>query len=159
MKTQKLTIAYTDYENSTDCPKIYQDLIARAIKIMKNAYAPYSKFKVGAAVLLDNDKIITGNNQENASFPMGSCAEKVAIHYAEAQYPTAKIIAIAIVAENEEGVVKTPISPCGSCRQLLLEATSRSNTPITVIMHGTSFTRIISDSRLLLPLSFDGSSL
>lgn len=159
MKKNEYKFSYDEYDDFADCPIDCQNLIKEAIEAMRKAYAPYSKFKVGAAVLLDNGVFVRGNNQENASFPVGSCAEKVAVHYAGATYPEAKIVAIAIVAANAEGILPYPISPCGLCRQVLLESEKHANSDIKVILHGEKLTQVISSSRLLLPLSFDSDTL
>ena len=98
-----------------------QDLLQQATAACKKAYAPYSRFYVGAAILLENGKIVTGNNQENAAYPSGLCAERVAIFKASADYPAAQIKTIAVTASSEEFDIDHPVSPCGACRQVLKE--------------------------------------
>lgn len=159
MKNREYPLRYKEYADISECPPSWQELILEAKSAMQKAYAPYSKFKVGAAVLLDNGIVVQGNNQENASFPMGSCAERVAVHYAGATYPQAKITAIAIVASNESGILKSPISPCGACRQILLESEQHSKQKITVILHGTDYTQVLPNAHSLLPLSFGSNTL
>lgn len=133
-------------------------LIDKALEIAKGAYAPYSNFSVGAAVLLDNGEIITGSNQENAAYPSGTCAERTAIFYANAQYPDVPVVAIAIIAVTGGRIVES-ISPCGSCRQVLAEVSTRYRRPYTVIMGGREKHIIMKDNRLLLPLTFDADVL
>ena len=102
-----------------ELPQDIQSLMEKAIEIRKNAYAPYSRFRVGAALLLDNGKIVLGSNQENAAYPSGLCAERVAIFQAGAVYPDAKIIKMAITAASDTNKTTTPIPPCGGCRQTI----------------------------------------
>jgi len=131
------------------------DLLDIAHQAAKNAYAPYSHFKVGAAILLQNGEIIAGNNQENAVYPSGMCAERVALYYASAQFPDTQMMKIAITAIGTEKEVCNPVPPCGSCRQALLEYELKFKQPIEVIMAGEKgevyIAKSVSD---LLPLSF-----
>jgi cytidine deaminase len=120
-----------------------------------NAYAPYSKFHVGAAILLDNDVIVTGANQENAAFPSGTCAERTTCYYAHAQYPQASFKAIAIAARDTTGEeVKAPISPCGACRQALLEYETLAGEGIKVILVSSNDIYILPSVKSLMPLAF-----
>jgi cytidine deaminase len=123
---------FTIFKNLSELPEIVQNLMNSAVEARKNAYAPYSKFRVGAAILLDNNEIVLGSNQENAAYPSGLCAERVAIFYAGANYPTAKIKIIAISATSDSQANTTPIPPCGSCRQSIAEYEQRQETPITI---------------------------
>lgn len=110
-------------------------LIKRALEAAEKAWAPYSGFRVGAAVLLEDGTVVCGNNQENRAYPLGSCAERVAINYARANYPTLRIVAIAIASPDS----KTPTSPCGGCREVLLEAVrAQQGEDIRVIMSDRS---------------------
>lgn len=132
----------------------------QAIEIRKNAYAPYSKFRVGAAILLDNGKIVLGSNQENAAYPSGLCAERVAIFHAGAIYPNVKIIKLAITAASDTNPTITPIPPCGACRQAIVEYESKQETPIEIYFMGEKGAIYKSNSiSNLLPLSFDKSAL
>ena len=101
-------------------------LVNQSREAAKRAYAPYSKFQVGAAVLLENGEIITGTNQENAAYPSGLCAERVAVFYANSKYPDVPVIAIAVTAFTNNKFVQTPIPPCGSCRQVLTETETKN---------------------------------
>lgn len=128
----------------------------QAIEVRKNAYAPYSKFKVGTALLLDNGKIILGSNQENAAYPSGLCAERVAIFQAGAIYPDAKILKMAITAASDTNQTKAPIPPCGSCRQSIAEYEIKQETPIAIYFMGEIGAVYKSDSiKNLLPFMFD----
>lgn len=156
---KNLTLTYNEYSDWNKVPKENLNLIQKAKEARESAYAKYSEFKVGAAILLDNGIVITGNNQENAAYPSGLCAERTAIFYAIANYPTATIVKMAVVAgknvENSEVV-----APCGACRQVLLEYENRQNKPIEFMFTGMKG-RVISFSRCsdLLPFCFDGSLL
>lgn len=128
-----------------------------ALEAASRAYAPYSHFHVGAAVLLENGVIVSGSNQENAAYPSGTCAERTALFYAGAQYPDVAPVALLIVATNREGRVPM-ISPCGSCRQVILETATRFR-PYRLLLCGDRETMILDDCRLVLPFGFDGSDL
>lgn len=132
-------------------------LEAKALEAAYAAYAPYSRFCVGAAVLLDNGQIVSGSNQENAAYPSGTCAERTALFYAGAQYPQARPQALAIVALNQEGRVPL-ITPCGACRQVILETATRF-APYPVLLIGEEEAVVLEDCRQLLPFAFDGSDL
>jgi cytidine deaminase len=127
-----------------------------AVAIRKTAYAPYSHFKVGTAILLDNGEIIVGSNQENAAYPSGLCAERVAVFYAGAKYPEAKILKMAISAASDNTTTSAPIPPCGACRQSIAEYEIKQNTPIEIYFMGEIGSIYKSDSlKNLLPLLFD----
>ena len=135
-------------------------LLEAAKEIAHKAYAPYSKFRVGAAALLDNGVIITGNNQENAAYPSGLCAERTTIFYANANYPEQKVVRLMIYAETDKGPVSTPITPCGACRQSLLEKETIQKTPIDITLAGAEDMYFIRGGvESLLPLSFVPKSL
>jgi len=129
-------------------------LVIESQKVLKNAYAPYSKFSVGAAVLLENGEIITGTNQENSAYPSGLCAERVAIFYANSKYPNVAVKSIAVTAFFNNDYIAEPAPPCGACRQVLLETETRFKKPIKVILYGKDKIRIIEGVSQLLPLSF-----
>src|SRR5690606_6679104 len=122
--------------------------------------APYSKFRVGAAVLLDNGEVVLGSNQENAAYPSGLCAERVAIFHAGAVYPDATILQIAISAASDVHTTTSPIPPCGSCRQSIAEYEFRQSRPIELYFMGETGAIYKSDSlKNLLPFSFDKNFL
>ena len=134
MKQINLTTKITVYSYD-ECTEVEKNLIDAAKEATSNAYAPYSNFHVGAALLLENGKIVTGNNQENAAYPSGLCAERTAVFYANAQYPDQKIEAIAVAAYYNGQFTDDLISPCGSCRQVLLEVESRYNSPVKILLY------------------------
>jgi cytidine deaminase len=134
-------------------------LIQKARKAAGGAYAPYSKFRVGAAVLLENGEIVIGNNQENAAYPSGLCAERVALFYANASHPGVAVKAIAISAIDENGEVHESVTPCGSCRQVMLESEYKFGKPIKIILDGAKKILVVEGVESLLPLSFKPDSL
>ena len=113
-----------------ECSEIEKKLIEAAKEATKKAYAPYSGFKVGAAVLLENGEIISGNNQENAAYPSGLCAERTTVFFANATFPNQKIEALAVAAWHKDRFTNEVITPCGGCRQVLLETENRFNAPM-----------------------------
>ena len=130
-------------------------LVMKAREATYSSYAPYSKFHVGAAILLDNGEVVTGSNQENAATPSSMCAERTAAYYAHAQYPQAKFIAIAVAARDTNGVEPDePISPCGACRQALLEFEKLSGKGVRVILAGKRENYILNSVKSLVPLAF-----
>jgi cytidine deaminase len=136
-----------------------QVLITKAKEQFHKAYAPYSRFHVGAAVLLDNGALFEGNNQENAAYPSGLCAERVAMFYAHAQFPDVPVRAIAIAAYTEGSILEKPITPCGACRQVLLESQTRFDQPFDVYMVGRDLIYHVGNMHELLPLSFSADAL
>ncbi|MBN1463394.1 MAG: cytidine deaminase [Paludibacteraceae bacterium] len=140
-----------NYEKLTDS---YQKLIQTAKAQTQLAYAPYSHFQVGAAVLLNDGNIIGGNNQENSAFPSGLCAERVALFYANSQYPQTPVKAIAIAAFQEGKFTSKPISPCGACRQVMIETETRFGQNIELLLYGKKEIFLLKKASDLLPLSF-----
>ncbi len=137
-----------------------QQLLVEKAKIqLENAYAPYSSFQVGAAVELANGVVFAGNNQENSAYPSGLCAERVALYYANAQYPQTGVKSIAIAAFTNGAFLKSPVTPCGACRQVMLESETRFDSDIEVILYGTEEIFVIQNVKQLLPLCFEKSSL
>ena len=131
-----------------------QELVQAAIKATNNAYANYSRFYVGAALRLENGKMVIGANQENAAFPSGFCAERTAVFAAQANYPDSPIETLAIAGRNEKGVLPDPITPCGACRQVILEIEDRYKKPIKILLYGTQKIYCVRSVKDLLPLSF-----
>ncbi len=142
-----------------ECSETEKKLIEAAKEATKNAYAPYSGFRVGAAVLLGNGEIISGNNQENAAYPSGLCAERTTVFFANASHPDQRIEAIAVAAWYNGRFTDDVITPCGGCRQVLLEAESRFNTPMKVLMYGNEAVYVLESAKDLLPLSFGDEML
>jgi len=160
MKEVKIESTLLVYDNFDELPSDVAMLMSKAIEVRQKAYAPYSNFYVGAAILLDNDEIVTGNNQENASYPSGLCAERTAIYYAGAQYPDAKIIRMTLTAGSKSHQTLTPIPPCGACRQAIAEYEVKQESPIEIYFMGETGKVVMSNSLAnLLPLVFDKSFL
>lgn len=156
MKTITLNSTFSVFESKDELPQEVKSLMDQAIEIRKTAYAPYSKFRVGCAILLDNGKVVLGSNQENAAYPSGLCAERVAIFQAGSLYPNAKMTEMAISATGDENPVLEPIPPCGSCRQSIAEYEIKQEMPIKIYFMGESGAVYQSDSlRNLLPFMFD----
>ncbi len=131
-----------------------QELICSAIKATANSYANYSHFYVGAALRLANGKIVIGANQENAAFPSGLCAERTAVFAAQANNPNQPITMLAIAAKNDKGLLKHPITPCGACRQVILEVEDRYKQPVEILLYGIQKIYRVNSVKDLLPLSF-----
>lgn len=126
----------------------------------RRSYSPYSHFRVGAAVVLDNGEVLTGANQENSAYPSGLCAERTTVFYTNSRYPENGIKLICIAASDELGnFTRRPISPCGGCRQVLVESEKRSGEPMQVLLYGTDCCYLIASARDLLPLAFDDTFL
>lgn len=151
------------YEVFNDSSELNEDdrgLLSEARKVTAIAYAPYSNFYVGAVALLENGKLVAGTNQENASYPVGICAERVLLGSVATIHPDTAIKAIAISYNSEEVKSDHPISPCGMCRQALLEYETRTKKPIRIILSGQEGpVYIIQTARHLLPLAFTGNEL
>lgn len=148
------------YDAEAELPQDVQGLMKKAIEARENSYSPYSKFKVGAALQLENGEVITGSNQENASYPAGLCAERTAIFYAGAKFPGVKIQKLAISARSETHIVEIPTPPCGSCRQAIAEYEVKQEQPIEIFFMGEKGKVVKSQSISdLLPLIFDNSYL
>ena len=160
MKEIKIESTFYVFENLDELPKDILTLMQQAHEARKKAYAPYSSFSVGAALLLDNNEVVTGSNQENASYPSGLCAERTAVYYAGSQYPDAKILKIAIVAGSKISKTETPIPPCGACRQAIAEYEIKQASPIAIYFMGETGKVFKSNSLVnLLPFVFDKSVL
>lgn len=156
MKDIIITTQFSVFDSIQELPLDIQNLMEEAVSVRKNAYAPYSKFRVGAALLLDNGKIVLGSNQENAAYPSGLCAERVAIFQSGALYPEAKILKMAISAASDTNQTTSPIPPCGSCRQSIAEYEIKQEIPIEIYFMGEIGVIYKSDSlKNLLPFMFD----
>jgi cytidine deaminase len=160
MKKVEIKTQITVFDSIEELSSSAKNLMHKAIEIKNNAYAPYSKFKVGAALLLEAGTIITGNNQENAAYPSGICAERVAIWKASSDFPNHKILKLAISASSSSQITKEPVAPCGACRQTLSEYELKQKDKIEVYFMGEIGKVIKTDSLLdLLPIAFDKSFL
>jgi len=156
MEKKTYQFEYQKYNNPNELSKENQNLIDLSKKAAEKAYAPYSKFRVGAAILLENGEILSGNNQENASYPVGICAERTLLSYAHANFPESKKLKLAISVLD----TSKDVSPCGLCRQTLLEYESLQGQPIEIMLHNMSGTVIVLPSASsLLPLHFNNDML
>ena len=156
---KNFTFSYNEifgFENISDSDKKLMDLASNA---MKNSYSVYSNFSVGAALILENDHIIIGSNQENASYPCGICAERIALFSASANFPNLKINKIAITANSNKFDIKEPVGPCGACRQVLLEYEEKQNSNIEILLFDMKKIIKIARAKDLLPLYFQENQL
>lgn len=153
-KAIEYSFRYHQYSKVEDLNEEDQMLIEKSIEAQKSSYSPYSNFKVGAAVLLENGEVILGSNQENGAFPSGLCAERVSLFYAGARYPKVPVKTIAISASHNKKQIKDPISPCGACRQVMLETRNNGGKPLRVILAGSRKVLVIEDVSFLLPFNF-----
>lgn len=158
MKNMEI-VAQIKVYNFDECEVQKKSLIEAARKATQTAYVPYSAYHVGAAVLLDNGEVVVGSNQENAAYTNGLCAERTALFYANATYPQASVKMIAIAAYTNGDFSKDVCTPCGSCRQVLVEVENRYDTPITVIMTGKDTVYEIDSIKRIMPLSFGKENL
>ncbi len=160
MKKEDYKFTFDVYESIDELTGADASLLREAWKVTEHAYAPYSHFRVGAVAQLNNGEIITGSNQENASFPIGLCAERVLLASAASLFPEVPIDTIAISYHNENGDSNHPISPCGICRQNLLEYETKLKQSIRIILGGLQGkVYIIEKESMLLPLSFSADEL
>ncbi|MBK9149607.1 MAG: cytidine deaminase [Saprospiraceae bacterium] len=160
MKFEHINVKYKVYQHSVELSELDMALIGEAIKMLDFAYAPYSNFHVGAAARLTDGSIYTGTNQENASYPLCMCAERVALYNAAVHKPSTGVDALAIVVRNPHNPVMTPASPCGACRQVIAEFENRYNHPIRLLLKAESDVIFEFDNMSdLLPLGFNGSFL
>lgn len=153
MKERKIEIEYK-FAQLEELNEEERTLVEKAIFATNNSYANYSHFHVGAACLLADGRIVIGANQENAAFPSGLCAERSAVFAAQSNYPELAIQAIAIAAKNENGFLKDPISPCGACRQVILEMEDRYKQAVRIYLYGTDGIYCFKSIKDLLPFSF-----
>lgn len=160
MMEKKFEFAYKVYNSIDELSESDAALLDKAREVTKQAYAPYSKFNVGAAALLRNGEIITGTNQENASYPVGICAERVLLGTVGNLYPGEPVKTLAISYESVNVKSDHPISPCGMCRQAIHEYELRTESPIRLILSGQQGNvYIIDDASQLLPFAFTSDEL
>ena len=160
MRKIEISTSVTVYTDVSELSSEDKMLMDKAVEARKKAYAPYSKFKVGAALLLENNQIVLGNNQENAAYPSGMCAERVAIWKAGSEFPGVKILKLVISASSSITKVGRPVGPCGACRQSLSEYEIKQKQPFEVLFMGEVGEIVKTASLLsLLPFSFDSSYL
>jgi len=160
METRKISIEFEEYKGIDETDASTASLINKAIEAIKTAYAPYSMFRVGAAVRLNTGQISSGSNQENVAYPSGLCAERVALFSAAAQHPEATIEAIAVTASHDFGDSDEVFSPCGACRQVMAEFEQRSGKKIKIIIKAPNGkVRVFNGISQLLPFSFNNPAL
>ncbi len=157
---KKLSFEITIYDDLNELTPADKVLMTQAVAARKNAYAPYSKFSVGAAVSMANGEVVIGSNQENASYPSGLCAERVAIFHAGATFPGVAVKTVAITATSDTYQVTVPAAPCGNCRQAMFEYEFKQKEPIRLLLMGETGTIIecgaVAD---ILPLGFNSTFL
>lgn len=158
MKEKKISIALTQCTKE-ELSEADRQLVDRAIEATHRSYSRYSHFSVGAALRLANGNIVIGANQENAAFPSGLCAERTALFSAGAQQPDQPVVALAIAGANSSGLMPLPVTPCGACRQVMIETEDRYHQPIKIILYGTKFCYVLNGATSLMPLSFIGDSM
>jgi cytidine deaminase len=159
MKKRESIISYLEYKGIDELPGVDRRLAEEAVAAASGAYAPYSHFMVGAAILLDDGSVVRGANVENAAFPSGSCAEKTALSFTVANHRDKRSVAIAIAALSGGALTAGPVPPCGNCRQMLIEEEQRLGTPIKIILAGKSSVIVLENCQSLMPLSFTRSNL
>ena len=158
MKEETLNIRY-EVAQLEELSHEEQELVNKAKAATANSYAPYSHFNVGAACLLADGTVVIGANQENAAFPSGLCAERSAIFAAQSNYPEQAVTTLAIAARNAKGFLKSPIPPCGACRQVVLEMEDRYKRPVRILLYGENGTYCFGSVKDLLPFSFVDSNM
>ena len=159
IRTNNISFSYKEYENQEELDIDDKELILAARESALNAFAPYSKFRVCAAIRLKSRSIVHGANVENAAFPSGICAERSAFSNSVSNHHNDKPIALAIAAMTDDGLTDEPVTPCGNCRQVIAEEELRTGNQIRIILSGKRKTIIIEGIRNLLPLQFDNKSL
>jgi len=155
MKTVTNTFEYLEYSSWDEMEPQDQELIQAAVEAQKGSYAPYSKFNVGAALLLEDGTIVKGSNQENAATPSGLCAERTAMFFAHSTYPDKAMVTLAIVGGFDYGIDDVPCTPCGSCRQVMAEFQTTSKRNLHIIMAGARKTWKFEKVDDILPFIFD----
>jgi cytidine deaminase len=159
LRTKNITVAYREYDSADELEMNDRILLEAAGEAALNAYAPYSSFRVGAALRLESGRIVKGVNIENAAFPSGICAERSAVAVAVSNYPEEKPVAVAVAAFTMEGLTEEPVTPCGNCRQVIAEEESKNNNRIRIILGGKKKILIIEGIENLLPLQFSKDNL
>ena len=155
MTSKEIRIVYNEYESLDQLELRDRELAQAAIEATKSSYAPYSNFNVGAAVRLDNGQIVKGSNQENAAYPSGICAERTAMFYASANYPENAMTAIAITASQNGTLCDNPVTPCGSCRQVMAQYQTKGGQPMEILLIGGKKIWKFGKVDDVLPLIFD----
>lgn len=154
---ENLQIPFQNFSSEQELPEDELNLLKKALEASQKAYVPYSKFHVGCAILLDSGEIILGNNQENAAYPSGLCAERNAFFYCGSQGKAHQIRKIAVRAWSDNKPIEQPVTPCGACRQVMVEYERMTGGDIDVLLQGVSgrVLRLSGIEKTLLPFSFD----
>ncbi len=160
MKEQDISIKYTEFDSIHELDADNRQMLAEAQEACVQAYSPYSGFSVGAAVKCDDGRIVRGNNQENAAYPSGLCAERVALFSAMSQNNATRIVKLAIAVKTEKGNIHQPVAPCGACRQVIAEYEHRQGSKIEIIFTSeTGRTYKVDGVDALLPFTFNSDYL
>ena len=159
IKTNNISFSYKEFDNTEELNPDDRELVFAARETALNAYAPYSKFRVGAAVRLESGTIVRGTNVENAAFPSGICAERSALSNSISNHHNDKPVAMAVAALAEDSLTDEPVPPCGNCRQVIAEEESRTGNQIRIILSGKNRIMIIESISSLLPLQFNKKNL
>ncbi len=160
MKKIKIEIQISTVDTPAELPAPERALLEKAAGALHHSYAPYSGFRVGAAARLGNGEMVAGANLENASYPMCTCAEQAVLSTVNGQHPGQLITCLAVTVKSRNGTVDRPVSPCGSCRQIICEFEERQQAPIAILLRGeTGPIYRLEKGQDLLPLSFNGSYL
>lgn len=154
MSTRELNYSFEEFSDFSVLDPQISELIGLAKEAASKAYAPYSQFRVGAVVELANGKILFANNQENAAYPSGLCAERAVLFFANANYPDQPVKRMVLIALDKEETTKTPVYPCGACRQVMMQSQDRFQSPMEVWMVGKDLVHMIKSVDPLLPLKF-----
>ena len=155
MTNKEIRISYIEYSGIDELKAEDQELVRAAIDATATAYAPYSKFHVGAAVRFEDGEIVRGSNQENAAYPSGMCAERTTLFYANASRPDKRMAALAVAARQGGGLVEEPVTPCGACRQVMAQYQLKSGIPMRILLVGAHKIWEFAKVEDLLPLMFD----
>ena len=155
MTNKEIKIAYTEYASLKELSAEDRMLAEAAIEAVGTAYAPYSNFNVGAAVRFNDGEIVKGSNQENAAYPSGICAERTALFYASASRPGAPMNALAIAAAQNGELIPEPVTPCGACRQVMIQYQLKSGNPMSIMLIGANRIWKFDNVESLLPFIFD----
>ena len=155
MAEKIININYMEYNSAEELPAEYRELLEMALKATCNSYAPYSGFHVGAAVKMIGGETVTGSNQENAAYPSGLCAERVALFHAHHTFPKESVKAIAVIARGSDGNITPELTfPCAACIQVMVESEKRGNCPIAIIIGSATKVLVVDSVQNLLPFSF-----
>ena len=155
MNEKIININCREYESAQELPQEYKELLEMAVKATASSYAPYSGFHVGAAVKMSGGKTVTGSNQENAAYPSGLCAERVALFHAHHTYPNEAVKAIAVIAKDiNENLTQDFTFPCAACIQVMVESEKRGNAPLAIVIGSATKVLVVDSVQNLLPFSF-----